>query len=742
MSNSLFAAVAEPAAQAAEAVNTNYSLVDVIVFFGFIIGVIAIGIFMSREKKGAREGSESYFLAGRGLAWWLIGFSLIAANISTEQFVGMSGSAARITGLAIAGYEWLAAITLVFVAFFFLPKFLKSGVYTIPEFLEKRYGPSSRFLMSLTMVVILVAVNITAVIYSGAKVFDVMLGDQVELWQACWAIGIVSMIYVLIGGLKACAWADLIQGSALIIGGAIILYLALGTFDSKYDEIVAHPSIVAEFEGKPEVLKELKDKPAIEKFMAVNEKSMHTIRPKTDPEVPWTALLIGLWIPNLYYWGLNQYIMQRAFGAKSLAQGQNGIVFAAGLKLLIPFIVVFPGIMALNLYKDNHLGYETNMQSEAKQKTNLYTVAIFENASKVDLPSFDRTLLDKTTSGKKELAESEITAEKVESGKLKIVFKFDENFAFLYPEDTAKIVEYNSRYLPEGELDSISDETVLKSLVSGGEQGKIANEKILKMKNDIILAAVKKHNEKITGSGLPKMGYAIKSLFKGNPADYIEEQKELIGYDTDAAFPLLLKNLVHSGGMKGFILAALMGAVMSSLASMLNAASTMMTMDLYKQHINPKASEMSLVLTGRVLILIFVIIGCVIAPMLGNPRFGGVFTYIQEFQGFISPGILAVFLFGFFVRKAPKACGITGLIASPVIYGILKFTLPVAFLDRMAITFAIICALLTMITVAFPRKEKFVFSQNTDLDMTESKTAKVIGVIIILVVVAFYVVFR
>lgn len=724
MNRFLFAATDQ-----AQAVDPMFATTDIIVFFGFIIGVIALGIFMSREKKGAKEGSESYFLAGRGLGWWLIGFSLIAANISTEQFVGMSGSAARPVGLAIAGYEWLAAVTLVFVAFFFLPKFLKSGIYTIPEFLERRYGASSRLLMSVCTVFILVGVNITAVIFSGAKVFDVMLEDKMTLTTACWLIGAVSAIYVVCGGLKACAWADLIQGSALIIGGAIILYLALGAFDKVEVEKIA---------PTPEIAQQIKDETAFKKFTTVNADRLHTVRPADDKEVPWTALVIGLWIPNLFYWGLNQYIMQRALGAKSLAQGQGGIVFAAGLKLLIPFIVVFPGIMALNLYKDDHLGHPVNMKSEAL-KTNQYPIAIFEKTTGTDLPHFNTAGMDEN-----QRSEADRIVAQVAAKERQIAFKFDTDFAFLYPEDTAKIIDYNAQYLTDPVV--IANETVAKTVDEKlkKEEANYRDAKILFEKNDIILKEIDTKNNQVTGEGFKKMGYSVTTLFKGgvNPPEYIEVQKELLGYDTDAAFPLLLKNLVQSGGMKGFILAALMGAVMSSLASMLNAASTIMTMDLYKQHLHKSASDFSLVVVGRIFIALFVVIGCLIAPQLGHPKFNGIFTYIQEFQGFISPGILAIFLFGLFVRKAPAACGIVGLIGSPVIYGLLMFMLPeVAFLNRMAITFGLIYMILLQITVAFPRKEDYDFTQNTDIETRDSKVAKVLGVIVVLTVVFFYIYF-
>jgi len=208
---------------------------DIIVFVVFVVSVITIGLWKSKDEETHSEtGAQDYFLAGRGLTWWLVGFSLIAANISTEQFVGMSGKAADWLGMAIASYEWMAAITLVVVAFVFLPKFLKCGIYTIPEFLEYRYNTFARTIMAISTMVILVGVPTASVIYSGAKVICVffqgktMFGlDLGNITVGCWIIGTLAAIYVFAGGLKACAWADLIQGAALILGGVVIAYFAL-----------------------------------------------------------------------------------------------------------------------------------------------------------------------------------------------------------------------------------------------------------------------------------------------------------------------------------------------------------------------------------------------------------------------------------------------------------------------------------------------------------------------------------
>src|SRR5688572_5921950 len=316
-------------------------LLDVAVFVGFFILVIGVGIGMSR---GEDDNSEEYFLAGRGLSWWLIGFSLIAANISSEQFIGMSGQAAMYVGLAIASYEWMAAVTLVFVAFFFLPKFLRAGIYTIPEFLEYRFTRGARSLMSLLMVLICVLVSFTAVVYSGGLTAEVLFGDaplfgsfHINLTNACWIIGLLSAVYVVAGGLKACAWADLIQGAALILGGAIVTYLAFQALGA------AEPQTIG-------LAADQASAGPIERFTELNRNKLHMALPSSDLILPVTALMLGLWIPNFYYWGLNQYITQRTLGAQSVAAGQRGVVFAAALKLIIPFIIVIPGMIAFNLF--------------------------------------------------------------------------------------------------------------------------------------------------------------------------------------------------------------------------------------------------------------------------------------------------------------------------------------------------------------------------------------------------------
>ncbi len=513
------------------------TVLDIGVFLAFFAVVIGVSMFKSRREKT----SEDFFLASRSLLWPIIGLSLIAANISTEHFVGMAGQGAGVAGLAIAGYEWLAAITLVFVALFFLPRFLRSGIFTIPEYLEYRYNSASRAIMAVYMMAIYIGVTIAAVIYSGGLTLQTLFGDLGNPTHLVYGILVIAGIagfYTIWGGLKAVAWADLFLGSALIIGGVITLYLG-------FKEI------------------------GVSNFFETNADKLHCVLPRDHPVLPWTALVIGLWIPNFYYWGLNQYIMQRTLAAKTLRHGQYGIIFAAGIKLIIPFIIIFPGIMSLQLYGDQMAG----------------------------------------------------------------------------------------------------------------------------------------------GSG------------------------------TDAAYPLLIKNLI-TPGFRAFIFAAITGAVISSLASMLNSASTIFTMDLYKRYFRKDASHKNLILAGRLSTLVFVIIGALIATKLGDPKFKGIFTYIQEFQGYISPGILAVFVFGMLFKKAPPIAGVTGLIITVPIYGFLQRQFgQIAFLNRMAITFILILIVMYIITLIKPMAKAKEFPKREGFDMKTTPAIAWLGSAVIAATIGLYIIF-
>jgi len=294
----------------------NLSSFDVFAFLGYFVIVAIVVVAVSRREREAKD----YFLAGRNLHWWLIGISLIASNISTEHFVGMAGSGVDF-GLAIASYEWMAAITLVIVARWFLPRYLQHGVTTMPEYLERRFDLRARSWLAVYMLLAYVGVALATVLYSGGLALQTIF--DMPLW---WGVAILAAFgggYTVYGGLKAVVWSDLIQGTMLLAGGALTLFIGLRAVG-----------------GWGALMEQAGDK-------------FHTVLPLDHPELPWFAIFFGgLWIANLFYWGCNQFITQRTLAARDLRQGRYGIVFAAYIKLLIPFLIVFPGIIASVLYAD------------------------------------------------------------------------------------------------------------------------------------------------------------------------------------------------------------------------------------------------------------------------------------------------------------------------------------------------------------------------------------------------------
>jgi len=310
----------------------HFSVVDYVVFFGYIICIVGLGLWVSRDKKGHEKDSKDYFLAGKSLPWWAIGASLIAANISAEQFIGMSGSGFAI-GLAIASYEWMAAITLIIVGKFFLPIFIEKGLYTIPEFIEKRFSTNLKTILAVFWVALFIFVNLTSVLFLGGKAIDTIIGtgDGSLIIYAILCLAFIAAAYSLYGGLSAVAWTDVVQVALLVIGGLITSVIALNC-------VTPEGGI---FHGLSHVFNTAGDK-------------FHMILSRDNPEyfnLPGIAVLIGgMWVANLYYWGFNQYIIQRTLAAKSLKEAQRGIAFAAFLKLIIPLIVVIPGIVAYVMF--------------------------------------------------------------------------------------------------------------------------------------------------------------------------------------------------------------------------------------------------------------------------------------------------------------------------------------------------------------------------------------------------------
>lgn len=513
----------------------DFSSLDIATFVGFLVLVVSVSLYASRKE----ETSEDYFLAGRGLNWWLIGFSLIASNISTEHFVGMAGNAFGSEGLAIAHYEWVSSVAMVLIALWLLPFFLRSGITTMPQFLEERYSPGVRTLMAAYTVVIYVAVLIAAVMFSGGVAIRTIF--DIDFQYGVWGIGLLAAAYTTYGGLKAVVWSDLIQGIALIAGGVVVMVLG-------FEKVGG-----------------------VDAFLAANEAKLHLKLPADHPHLPWTTLLFGIWIPVVYYWGLNQFITQRTLASKSLQQGQLGLVFAAAIKIAMPFIIVFPGIMAFQLYSD------------------------------------------------------QIT-------------------------------------------------------------------------------------------------------------------------DVNQAFPTLIRELLPAG-MRGILFAALLGAIMSSLDSMLNSASTVVTVDLYQRFAPTPPSQKQLILVGRLTTAVAVLIAGGVAVLLDRSKNSqGIFDYIQKFQGFISPGVFAVFLFGLLNRRAPWQAGMAALVLCGPIYGVLLLCdqlngWNVSFLHYMGITVGVLIVVMWGITMAKPRPEPWQPQTTSPIDMTPSRTAVGLGAVVILANLALYVIF-
>lgn len=551
---------------------------DAAVLVGFLALVATVSLAASTGRRASRDRAD-YFLAGRGLSWWLIGFSLIASNISTEHFVGMTGDAARI-GIAVASYEWLAAPALVFVAWWLLPRFLRAGIYTIPEFLEARYDRATRSILAGLMAVFFVLTVLATVLYSGAvfvsEVFELpawlqgrfgMDGARAEglaFQLGVWGLGLVASVYTVIGGLRAVVWSDLIQGTALLAGGALVLVLALL-------ELGAGEGLVAGWSA----------------FTTANAEALHVVRPLDDPDVPSLSLVSGLWIPVMFYWGLNQFITQRTLAAGSLAEGQKGLLFAGAIKLLLPFIVVLPGMMAVQL-----LG------------------------------------------------------ERLGTGNL------------------------------------------------------------------------------------------------------------------DGAYPALLRELLPSG-LLGLMLAAILGAVLSTFNSGLNSAATIVTLDLWGVHVRPGMDEAGAVRVGRICTAVMAVAACLWAPVIH--RFDGVFSYIQELWGFVSAPTCAVFAVGILRPRAPAAAAKVALVVGPLLYLIsrsptwiwskaeaaqlegwraaLYSYASMSFLYHMFVLFIVLVAAMLMVERRRPRPEPFIAEDRSSVDLAPFRHVGALGAALIGATAALYVAF-
>lgn len=319
----------------------GFSTIDYVVFGIYCLVIIGIGLWVSKPKKGQDKTANEYFLAGNSLTWWAVGASLIAANISAEHFIAMSGSGFAI-GLAIAAYEWIAAVTLIVVAKYFLPIFLEKKIYTMPQFINQRFNRSVSSFFAIFWLLVYVFVNLTSVSYLGALALENIIG--VPLMYGIIGLLVFSGIYSVYGGLTSVAWTDVIQVVFLVIGGLFTTFLAL---DAVGDGSIIHGFGVIYGE-------------ATNHFRMVIEEGTSMVPDgsggfkDTFKDLPGVAVIFGaMWLTNLGYWGFNQYIIQKGLAAKSTNEAKKGLIFAGYLKILVPLLVVIPGITAYVLV-NNH----------------------------------------------------------------------------------------------------------------------------------------------------------------------------------------------------------------------------------------------------------------------------------------------------------------------------------------------------------------------------------------------------
>jgi SSS family solute:Na+ symporter len=475
------------------------SIIDIIVFLSYSLIIVVVGLFASRNRKGHEKTSEDYFLAGKSLVWWVIGASIIASNISAEQFVGMSGSG-YVMGLGIASYEWMGGLTLIVVAVFFIPIYLKKGIFTMPQFLSNRFDNRVRTSLAIFWIMLYIVVNLTSVLYLGALFLSTVLG--VSLISCIIALAMLATIYSIYGGLVAVVWTDVIHVAFMVIGGLLTTFFALNAVTDGGGILNGFRHVLAAAPEKFDMVLS-RDNPFFDKLPGIS------------------VLLGGMWVLNLAYFGCNQYIIQRALAAKSTGEAQKGMLFAGFLKLLIPVIVVLPGIIT-----------------------------------------------------------------------------------FVLNSDLTK---------------------------------------------------------------------------------------------PDAAYPWILNKFLPVG-VKGVVIAAMIGAIVSSLASMANSTSTIFTMDLYSAFLNKQASEKKLVLVGRISAMTALVIAVFLAkPLLFN--LDQAFQFIQEYTGFISPAIIAIFGFGLFWRKTTSNSVLWAAISAIPFSVLLKIFMPqLPFMNRVLVVFLALSIMIIIIS--------------------------------------------
>jgi SSS family solute:Na+ symporter len=548
---------------------------DYAVFLVYFVIVSLYGWWVYKRKNKSDGTSKGYFLAEGSLTWWAIGASLIASNISAEQMVGMSGSGFKM-GLAISTYEWMAAATLVIVAIFFIPVYLKNKIATMPQFLHQRYNGTVAMIMAIFWLMLYIVVNLMSILYLGGVAIAGISGLDLKL--VIFLLAIFS-IFITLGGMKVIGYTDVIQVFFLVLGGLAATYIALHLISEK-------TGTTGLWNGFKLLRTEASD-------------HFHMIFKKDNAnylDLPGLSVLIGgMWITNLNYWGCNQYITQRALGA-DLKTARAGLLFAAFLKLLMPVIVVLPGIAAYVLYQKGMF-----------------------------------------------------------------------------------------------------------------------------------------HQEMLSSKGV---------------------------LDVNKAYPSILNLLPNY--LKGLSFAALTAAIVASLAGKANSIATIFTLDIYKKAINTKASEKNMVNTGKIAVVVAMVLGVLLSFVIGDMLMGEGkqgFQYIQEYTGFVSPGIFAMFILGFFWKKATSNAALFATIGGLGFAIVFKF-LPywtnlsfmapygysklnadgvyeIPFLDRMGFVF-VIC-IVGMYIISMIENAKGLITNGLEVDVSMFKTNRsfAIGAIVIAVVLTF-----
>ena len=467
-----------------------FNTLDWVIVGFYCIGIISLATYVSKNRSDKERSAEDYFLAGRSLPWWAIGASLIAANISAEQIIGMSGQG-FIVGMAIAVWELTAAIALIVMAKYFLPLFLEKKIYTMPQFLEQRFDKRVSLVLSFFWLIVYIFINLTSVLWLGSLAINALTG--LDLFYGLVVLALFSLAYSLSGGLKAVAMTDVVQVVLLIFGGLAVSFIALNTI-SESSGVVNGMKIV--FDQMPEKFDMIlsSDNPSYKNLPGI-----------------WILFGLGVWIGHFFYWGFNQYITQRALAAKSIKEAQKGVMFAAYLKLLMPIVIVLPGICA----------------------------------------------------------------------------------AILFP--------------------------VLEK--------------------------------------------------------------------SDQAYPTMMSLLPN--GLLGLTFAALIAAIVSSLASMSNSISTIFTMDIYRYFKGGEDNQSSLIKVGRYTVIVSLFIATLIAkPLLGS--FESIFQYIQNFTGYFSPGIVVIFLVALFWKKATSMSVLIAALISLFASVVISLIYPdLPFIHRMTIVFVL-----------------------------------------------------